>query len=69
MAHSEHMYYANLMVVSGANQPEGHVWVRGQWVDVRPSSINTLVIIPDIQQDDFSRLRGKMWTKTRYSTL
>ena len=41
-------FYANLMVVSGANQPEGYVWVRGQWVDIRPSSINALLRIPNI---------------------
>ena len=41
-------FYANLMVVSRANQPEGHVWVRGHWVDIRPSSINTFLRTPDI---------------------
>ena len=52
-------FYANLMVVGKANLPEGHVWVRGQWVDIRPSSINAFLRIPDIQEDDFSRLRGQ----------
>ena len=31
-------FYANLMVVSRANQPEAHVWVRGQWADIHPSA-------------------------------
>ena len=52
-------FYANLMMVSKANQPEGYVWVRGQWVDIRPSSINAFLRTPDIQQDDFSTLRGQ----------
>ena len=52
-------FYANLIVVRGANQPEGHVWLRGQWVDMRPSSINAFLHTPDIQQDDFSTLRGQ----------
>ena len=41
-------FYANLMVVSRGNQLEGHVWVRGHWVDVHPSSINTFQYTLDI---------------------
>ena len=52
-------FYANLIVLSRANQPESHVRVRGQWVDIRPSSINAFLRTSDIQQYDFSTLRGQ----------